>query len=115
DVQADPRAIEQVLVNLLDNAVKYAPEGGDVRLHAAREGTRAVLSVWNSGPGIDRRHLPRLFERFYRADEGRSRDQGGTGLGLAIVKHLVQAQGGDVGVESGAAGTRFWVKLPAAP
>jgi two-component system, OmpR family, phosphate regulon sensor histidine kinase PhoR len=114
-VQADPRALEQVLVNLLDNAVKYAPEGGAVTLGAQREGARAVLSVWNSGPGIERHHLPRLFERFYRADAGRSREQGGTGLGLAIVKHLVQAQGGDVGVESGGAGTRFWVKLPAAP
>ncbi len=112
--RADARALEQVLVNLVDNAVKYTPEGGTVTVGAERRGADAVLSVRDSGPGIDRHHLPRLFERFYRADPGRSRESGGTGLGLAIVKHLVQAQGGEVGVESGAAGSRFWVRLPAA-
>jgi len=70
--------------------------------------------VADTGPGIDRHHLARLFERFYRIDPGRSREQGGTGLGLSIAKHLAQAQGGDVGVESGADGSRFWVRLPAA-
>jgi two-component system, OmpR family, phosphate regulon sensor histidine kinase PhoR len=114
-VRADARALEQVLVNLLDNAIKYTPAGGAVKLAATQEGARAVLSVSDTGAGIDQRHLPRLFERFYRVDPGRSRDQGGTGLGLAIVKHLVQAQGGEVGVESGGAGSRFWVALPAAP
>ncbi len=113
-VRADPRALEQVLVNLLDNAVKYTPRGGAVTLSAAREEERVVLSVSDTGPGIERHHLERLFERFYRADAGRSRDQGGTGVGLAIVKHLVQAQRGEVGVESGAGGSRFWVRLPAA-
>jgi two-component system, OmpR family, phosphate regulon sensor histidine kinase PhoR len=113
-VRADPRALEHVLVNLLDNAVKYTPPGGKVTLSAAGEEGRVLLSVADSGPGIERHHLARLFERFYRADAGRSRHQGGTGVGLAIVKHLVQAQGGEVGVESGSGGSRFWVRLPAA-
>ena len=87
--------------------------GGRVRLAAALEGSRAVISVFDTGPGIERHHLPRLFERFYRVDPGRSRESGGTGLGLAIAKHLVQAQGGEIGVESGSGGSRFWVRLAA--
>jgi two-component system phosphate regulon sensor histidine kinase PhoR len=87
-VQADARALEQVLVNLLDNAIKYTATGR-VEVSAARDGTDWVLGVRDTGPGIARHHLPRIFERFYRVDAGRSRDQGGTGLGLAIVKHLV--------------------------
>ncbi|HET9594710.1 MAG TPA: ATP-binding protein [Anaeromyxobacteraceae bacterium] len=109
---ADARALEQVLVNLVDNAVKYTPPGGAVTVRAHREPGRVLVEVVDTGPGIERHHLARLFERFYRADAGRSRDQGGTGLGLAIVKHLAQAQNGDVGVESGTDGTRFWVSLP---
>jgi two-component system phosphate regulon sensor histidine kinase PhoR len=111
-VRADPRALEQVLVNLVDNGVKYTNEGS-VALRAEREGSSWILSVVDTGPGIERHHLPRIFERFYRVDPGRSREQGGTGLGLSIVKHLVQAMDGEVGVESGSAGTRFWVRLPA--
>ncbi|MBI5069447.1 MAG: PAS domain-containing protein [Deltaproteobacteria bacterium] len=114
-VVADTRALEHVLVNLLDNAVKYTPQGGTVTLSGAAEGDRVVLSVADTGPGIERQHLVRLFERFYRADPGRSREQGGTGIGLSLVKHLVQAQKGEVGVESGPQGSRFWVRLPAAP
>jgi two-component system phosphate regulon sensor histidine kinase PhoR len=113
-VVADAQALEHVLVNLLDNAVKYTPAGGRVTLSAGREPGRVVFAVADTGPGIDARHLPRLFERFYRADAGRSREQGGTGIGLALVKHLVQAQAGEVGVESGSGGSRFWVRLPAA-
>jgi two-component system phosphate regulon sensor histidine kinase PhoR len=112
-VRADARALEHVIVNLVDNAVKYTLAGG-VTVSAARDGQDWILSVKDTGPGIDRHHLPRLFERFYRIDTGRSRDQGGTGLGLAIVKHLVQAMAGEVGVESDAGGSRFWVRLPAA-
>jgi two-component system phosphate regulon sensor histidine kinase PhoR len=112
-VHADGRALEQVLVNLVENAVKYTANGG-VTVRGEREGEAAVLSVADTGPGIDRHHLPRLFERFYRVDAGRSRDQGGTGLGLAIVKHLVVGMGGEVGVESGSGGTRFWIRLPVA-
>ncbi len=111
--RADARALEQVLVNLVDNAVKYTPAGGRITVGGARAEQGVVVTVADTGPGIDRHHLARVFERFYRADPGRSRDQGGTGLGLAIVKHLVQAQGGEVGVESGASGSRFWVRLPA--
>ncbi len=112
-VRADARALEQVLVNFVENAVKYTAQG-HVAIRADREDRYWVLSVVDSGPGIDANHLPRLFERFYRVDPGRSREQGGTGLGLAIVKHLVQGMGGEVGVESGTGGTRFWVRLAAA-
>ena len=113
-VRADARALEQVLVNLVDNAVKYTPERGHITVVATVDGSRrlATISVEDSGPGIERHHLPRIFERFYRVDPGRSREQGGTGLGLAIAKHLVQAQGGEIGVDSGTGGSRFWVRLP---
>jgi len=112
-VRGDPRALEQVLVNLAENGVKYTAQGRVVlSAEGEREGDRVVLAVTDTGPGIERHHLPRIFERFYRVDAGRSRDHGGTGLGLAIVKHLVQAMGGDVGVESGERGSRFWVALP---
>jgi two-component system phosphate regulon sensor histidine kinase PhoR len=112
-VRADQRSLEQVFVNLVDNAVKYTGRG-EVVLRAERDGATWVVSVVDSGAGIEAHHLPRLFERFYRVDAGRSREQGGTGLGLAIVKHLVQGMGGEVGVESGPQGSRFWVRLDAA-
>jgi two-component system phosphate regulon sensor histidine kinase PhoR len=112
-VRADARALEQVLVNLVDNAVKYTAQGG-VTLGAERDGAAWALTVSDTGPGIDARHLPRIFERFYRVDPGRSREQGGTGLGLAIAKHLVSGIGGELAVESDGAGTRFRVTLPAA-
>jgi len=112
--RADPRALEHVLVNLLDNAVKYTPEGSRATVEASVADDAVVVAVSDNGPGIERHHLARIFERFYRVDPGRSRDSGGTGLGLAIVKHLVQAQGGEISVESGAAGTRFRIRLPRA-
>jgi two-component system phosphate regulon sensor histidine kinase PhoR len=112
---ADRRALEQILVNLLDNAVKYTPAGGRVTLLGDDAGNDVVLSVLDTGPGIEPQKHARVFERFYRADPGRSREMGGTGLGLAIVKHLAQAQGGQVGVESGQGGSRFWIRLPKAP
>ena len=96
----DPSRIEQVLVNLLDNAIKYTPAGGEVLLSAVAEPERVVVTVRDHGPGIPPQSLSRVFERFYRVDEGRSRDEGGNGLGLAIVKHLVQLHGGTVSVES---------------
>jgi len=110
----DRRGIEQILVNLLDNAIKFSPEKGRVTLLADATNSHIVLSVIDQGAGIEPRHLERIFERFYRVDTGRAREAGGTGLGLAIVKHLAQAQGGEVGVESGQGGSRFWVKLRAA-
>jgi two-component system phosphate regulon sensor histidine kinase PhoR len=108
---ADRAALDQILLNLLDNAVKYTPRGGRVAVRGEGLGPSVVLSVVDTGPGIDKKHQARLFERFYRADEGRSRAQGGTGLGLAIVKHLSQAMGGEAGVESSPQGSRFWLKL----
>jgi two-component system phosphate regulon sensor histidine kinase PhoR len=108
---ADRRALEQILVNLLDNAVKYTPQGGRITVLADDAGSDVVISVLDTGPGIEPRQQGRVFERFYRADPGRSRESGGTGLGLAIVKHLAQALGGQAGVESGQGGSRFWVRL----
>jgi len=92
--------LEQALVNLIDNAIKYSPMGGTVRVTGTEAPGAAVLSVRDWGVGIADKHLPRLFERFYRVDKSRSRKQGGTGLGLAIVKHIAQAHGGQVQVES---------------
>jgi two-component system phosphate regulon sensor histidine kinase PhoR len=115
--RADPEALHPVLLKLLDNAVKYTPAGGHVRVEARGDEARpdgVRLEVSDDGPGIEPRHRPRLFERFYRADAGRSRDQGGAGLGLAIVKHLVDGMGGAVGVEPALPhGSVFWVSLPA--
>lgn len=99
-VEADRRALEHVLTNLIDNAVKYCPPGASVTVRASVAGGRVQLAVIDSGPGIDEKHLPRLFERFYRVDAGRSRELGGTGLGLSIVKHLVEAMGSNVIVDS---------------
>jgi two-component system phosphate regulon sensor histidine kinase PhoR len=113
-IRADARALEQILVNLLDNAIKYTPQGGRVTLLGDGAGEHVIVSVIDTGPGIEPRHQQRIFERFYRVDGGRARTSGGSGLGLAIVKHLAQAQGGEVGVESGRGGSRFWVRLPAA-
>jgi two-component system phosphate regulon sensor histidine kinase PhoR len=99
-VFADPNRIEQVLVNLLDNANKYAPPAGEIKVEWRAEGKDTLLKVRNDGPGIPVEHHARLFERFYRVDKARSRDQGGTGLGLAIVKHIMQRHGGAIWVES---------------
>jgi two-component system phosphate regulon sensor histidine kinase PhoR len=101
DVRADRRALEHVLGNLVDNALKYCPEGAAVRVSAAPTANGTVrVTVADTGPGIAPEHLPRVFERFYRVDAGRSRELGGTGLGLSIVKHLVEAMGGAVSVDS---------------
>jgi two-component system, OmpR family, phosphate regulon sensor histidine kinase PhoR len=111
----EEHALEQVLVNLVDNAIKYTPSGGEIGLVARAEGEHAVFEVWDTGPGVPEGHRARLFERFYRVDPGRSRDMGGTGLGLSIVKHLVEAMRGQVGMrprEGG--GSTFWVRLPRA-
>jgi two-component system phosphate regulon sensor histidine kinase PhoR len=95
----DEGVLEQILTNLVDNALKYTPSGGNVHVCAASEGSRARVEVRDDGPGIETRHRQRIFERFYRVDPGRSRDMGGTGLGLSIVKHLVEALGGSVEVD----------------
>lgn len=119
-VFADAKALDQMLFNLIDNAIKYAPEGGQILVRAERSDiSRAGLErpfirieIVDDGPGLDAKHRPRIFERFYRIDDGRSRDVGGTGLGLAIVKHLAQAMGGRVGVHPNEPrGSVFWVRL----
>jgi two-component system, OmpR family, phosphate regulon sensor histidine kinase PhoR len=114
-VSAERAAVEQILSNLVENAVKYTPEGGHVTVRADGRGGKVRLIVEDTGPGIPKEHHQRLFERFYRVDDARSRDAGGTGLGLAIVKHLALANGGDVSVESEMGkGSRFIVALPRA-
>lgn len=99
-VPADRDAMAQVLVNLLDNAVAYTPRGGVVTVSAAETPEAVTVSVADTGIGILSHDIPRLFERFYRADKARSRASGGTGLGLSIVKHIVENHGGSVGVQS---------------
>lgn len=99
-VFADPDAVRQVLSNLFDNAIRHTPAGGRITFSAARRDGGVQLEVRDTGAGIPADHLPRIFERFYRADPGRARDDGGTGLGLAIVKHLVEAHEGEVDAES---------------
>jgi two-component system phosphate regulon sensor histidine kinase PhoR len=122
-VWADAKALDQVLYNLVDNAIKYTPDGGKVLVRAslvkdelaAGDESMVRIEVTDSGPGIPAEHRARVFERFYRVDQGRSRDMGGTGLGLAIVKHLCVAMGGRVGVRANeGTGSVFWVRLPAA-
>jgi len=112
-LHADGTRLEEVLYNLLDNAVKFSPENGQIHLRATHRGSDMVLSVADSGLGIGKEHLPRIFERFYRADKARSRELGGTGLGLAIVKHIAQLHGGRVEAESELGhGTTIRVVLP---
>ena len=114
-VRADARALDHLLGNLVDNALKYCPSGATVRVSAQAKEGQVQASVADDGPGIPPEHLPRLFERFYRVDAGRSRELGGTGLGLSIVKHLAEAMGGTVTVDSRVgAGTTFTFTLPRA-
>jgi two-component system phosphate regulon sensor histidine kinase PhoR len=112
-LRADLQRLSVALSNLAENAVKYGNPGGTVVLAGRIDGAEAVLEVADDGPGIPPEHLPRIFERFYRIDKGRSRELGGTGLGLSIVKHLVESHGGAVSVESRTGrGTRFTVRIP---
>lgn len=116
-VMADPDMLAQVFINLLDNGVKYTPPGGRVEVHATPidGGKRVEVCVADTGIGIPREHLPRIFERFYRVDKARSRQMGGTGLGLAIVKHIIDRHGSKITVESQEGkGTEFTFILPAA-
>ena len=109
---ADPTALRQILQNLVENAVRYTPSG-NVTVFAQRKGNGTVVGVRDTGVGIPREHLTRIFERFYRVDAGRSREVGGTGLGLAIVKHLAEAHGGSVRATSTVgAGTEIAVFFP---
>jgi two-component system phosphate regulon sensor histidine kinase PhoR len=113
-VLASTHELEGAIRNLLTNAVRYTPEGGRIAVHWRIEGGEGCLTVRDSGIGIAAEHLPRLTERFYRVDRGRSRDSGGTGLGLAIVKHVMQHHGGELQVESRLGeGSAFTLRLPA--
>ncbi|HMT07634.1 MAG TPA: ATP-binding protein [Pyrinomonadaceae bacterium] len=112
-VYADPVRFEQMLVNLIDNAIKFNRIGGSVTLTSETAGNYDVVSVIDTGEGIVAEHLGRIFERFYRIDRARSREMGGTGLGLAIVKHLALLHGGEVTVNSElSVGTTFRIELP---
>lgn len=115
-IEADLNAalIEQALVNLLNNAVKYSDAGKTIRISAEKRGNWLVLAVTDEGHGIMSEHLPRIFERFYRTDKARSREMGGTGLGLAIVKHIANVHGGRVSVDSKVGeGSTFRMYVPA--
>ena len=112
-IRCDISAVQQILSNLLDNAAKYTPADGSITLGAISGQSSLNVFVKDTGIGVPKEHVPRLFERFYRVDKARSRELGGTGLGLAIVKHLVQAHGGGVWVESEpGVGSTFWFSLP---
>jgi two-component system phosphate regulon sensor histidine kinase PhoR len=111
-VTADARRLEQMLLNLLDNGIKFGREGGTVKI-TYRSDDRDEITVEDNGDGIPAQHLERLFERFYRVDRARSRDMGGTGLGLAIVKHLALLHQGEITVRSEIGkGTAFTLHLP---
>jgi two-component system phosphate regulon sensor histidine kinase PhoR len=111
--RANALLLEQAVVNLLDNAIKYSEPGHEVQLSAANTSGEVTIRVADSGCGIAEEHLARIFERFYRVDRARSRKLGGTGLGLAIVKHIAQAHHGRVTVESTpGVGSTFTIHLP---
>jgi two-component system phosphate regulon sensor histidine kinase PhoR len=121
DYQCDPELqasmnaplLEQALVNLLDNSIKYSDEGTPVRVVGEVDGDQILISVQDHGRGISEQHLARIFERFYRVDQARSRKLGGTGLGLAIVKHIAIAHRGKVSVKSKPGeGSTFTISLP---
>jgi heavy metal sensor kinase len=115
EVDADPARLKQVVVNLLDNAIKYTPKGGKVDVSVTKRDGRAVLDVVDSGIGISSADLPHIFDRFYRADKARSRQMGGTGLGLSIVRSICVAHGGQVTVDSSEGrGAVFHVEIPLA-
>jgi len=112
-IKADVDRIEQVFVNLIDNAIKYTKEGGQIEARLFEENETITVTVGDNGIGIPKEHLDRVFERFYRADKARSREVGGTGLGLSIAKHIVMAHNGEIRIESEVnKGTKVSVTLP---
>ena len=112
----DPVQITDALVNVLDNAVKYTNEKGKIEFEVTVRDDQAVFRIKDNGPGIPKELLPRIFERFYRVDKARSREQGGTGLGLSIVKHIVQGHGGRAWAKSELGhGATFYFTLPQEP
>jgi heavy metal sensor kinase len=113
-VSADRLVLRDAVANLIDNAIKYSPVGSSIDVDVEREGESAVLAVSDQGPGIPDEHRRRIFDRFYRIDEARSRELGGSGLGLAIAKWAVEISGGRISVGGSAAGSIFKIALPAA-
>jgi signal transduction histidine kinase len=113
-VRSNPDHVTQVLFNLLQNAGRYAQDGGGVSVRAQLLGRDVRVSVSNSGSTIPPAELPRIFDRFYRVDQSRDRSSGGYGLGLALVKQLIEAAGGQVGAESANGSTTVWFTLGAA-
>jgi two-component system sensor histidine kinase BaeS len=112
-VTADPIRLRQAVANLVGNAIRHTPADGTVTLTAWPDGGQVVIEVTDTGPGIDPRHLPFLFERFWRADKSRSRQTGGSGLGLAITRKLAEAHHGTVSAANGDAGAVFTLRIPA--
>ena len=113
DIYADKSKLNQVIYNLMENAVKYTQTGGLIKVSLQRQGKEAKLTVVDNGPGIPKENLPHIFDRFYRVDKARSREKGGTGLGLSIVHQLVLLHGGSIRVESEEGkGAAFIVELP---
>lgn len=112
-IRANKNRMKQLILNLVDNAVKYNVPNGSVTINAQNYGGKVLIKVRDTGIGIPQEHIPRIFERFYRVDKGRSRDMGGTGLGLSIVKHIVNLYNGDIKVNSESGkGTEFIIQLP---
>ena len=116
-LSADPGRLRQVFSNLLANAIRHTPNGGEIFVSSEVQGEQIALTIQDTGEGILPEQLPHLFDRFYRADTSRTRDTGGIGLGLAIVKALVETHKGKLSAESAGynKGSRFTVKLPMAP
>jgi heavy metal sensor kinase len=112
EIDADGGRVRQVISNLLDNALKYTPTGGRITISVGQSDGTVALTVADTGPGIPMEHLPHIFDRFYRADEARSRGSGGSGLGLAICRTIVEGHGGTIDARNGAEGSSFTVRLP---
>jgi signal transduction histidine kinase len=111
-VSADRLVLRDAIANVVDNAIKYGPSRSTIDVRVDADGDQATLTVADAGPGIAAEHRERIFDRFYRVDEGRSRDTGGTGLGLAIARWAVEANGGRISLEGSATGSVFQIILP---
>jgi two-component system sensor histidine kinase VicK len=112
-VLGDKERIEQVIINIISNSIKYTPEGGEIRVRSRADNTRAYIYVRDNGVGIPPEDIPHLFERFYRVEKSRTADAGGTGLGLAIAKEIVVAHGGEITIRSKVGhGTETIIILP---